>query len=80
MKYCRLLVLIMTAHDFIHRGVQIVNICENNHAEKWLIHFEVLVHTWVGFLPELSGALETLSTFNSSEHRYFPRRLSETIA
>lgn len=31
-------------------------------------------------LPDVRGALETLSTFNSSEHRYFPRRLSDTIA
>lgn len=31
-------------------------------------------------LPEVPGALETLSAFNSSEHRYFPRRLSETMA
>lgn len=32
------------------------------------------------WLPEDRGALETLSAFNSSEHRYFPRRLSETMA
>lgn len=28
----------------------------------------------------MRGALETLSAFNSPEHRYFPRRLSETMA
>lgn len=70
----------MTAYDFRLYGEQIVEIGEIKQCSIVVDSFKEIVYTWVGFLPELNGAFETLSTFSSSEHRYFPSRLSETIA
>lgn len=66
--------------NFRQNGNQIVEIVEIKHLGIVVCSFNVMVYTWVGLLPELNGAFETLSTFSSSEHRYFPRRFSETTA
>ena len=70
----------MTAYDFTQYGNQVLEIVEVKQLGKIVYSFNAIVYTWVELLPELSGAFDTLSTFNSSEHRYFPRRFSETTA
>lgn len=70
----------MTARDFRQHGEQIVEISLIKQCSTGVYSFKVIAYVWVGLLPEPDGAFETLSTLSSSEHKYFPRRLSETIA
>lgn len=71
----------MTGYDLRRNKKQILEICLIKQYSK--VVYSCKRNCWGdgwGILPELDGAFETLSTFSSSEHRYFPRRLSETIA